>query len=128
MVKGRPVMAGDEPVEPAASIVREIYDRLEASDTFMGIAIDLEARRVPCPRRPRKCTTCGEKMKKDDGWYCARGHADQDMCQWHPSAVRFIAMNEGYTGRRIFQAASGSAEDRHAAILPGVEAKMAAAD
>ena len=122
LVKGRPVIKGDEPAEPAASVVREIYDRLEDLDTFTGIAVSLESRRIPCPRRPRKCTTCGEKMKKDDGWYCSRRH-EQDLCQWHPSAVRFIAMNEGYLGRRIFQAESGSAADRHKAVLPGVEAK-----
>ena len=132
LIKGRPVIRGDEfnaadehgnpvPGTPFA-VVREIFGRLEALDTFMAIAVSLESRRVPCPRRPRKCTTCGEKMKKDDGWYCTRGH-EQDLCQWKPSAVRFIASNEGYLGRRIFQAESGSAEDRRKAVLPGVEAK-----
>ena len=132
LAKGRPVIKGDVPCDldehgsavpgTPAAVVREIFDRLEALDTMTGIAIDLETRRVPTPRRPRKCTTCGEKLKKDDGWYCTRGH-DQDMCQWHPSAIRFIATNEGYLGRRIFQAESGSARDRRAAVLAGVEAR-----
>ena len=122
LVKGRPVIIGDEPAEPAAQVVREIFDRVEALETLSGIAVSLETRRVPTPRRPRKCTTCGEKMRKTDGWYCTRGH-DQDLFQWHPSAVRFIAMNEGYLGHRIFQAASGSPQDRRRAVLPGVQAK-----
>lgn len=128
LVKGRPVIAGDVPCEPAASIVREIFDRVEALEPFTAIAWDLRRREIPVPRRPRKCTTCGEKLHKDGsdgaprGWYCSKGH-EQDMCRWVPSAVRFIAMNEGYLGRRIFQAESSAPADRRKAVLDGVTAK-----
>lgn len=40
---------GQEPVEPAASIVREIFDRLRHGDTINRISIDFEQRRVAGP-------------------------------------------------------------------------------
>ena len=138
LVKGRPVILGDEfneadehgnpvPGTPYA-IAREIFDRVEALEPFTVIAASLEDRPIPAPRRPRKCTTCGEKMHKDrgkgqvKGYYCSRGH-EQDLCRWNPSAVRFIAMNESYRARRIYGAESASPADRRAAVLDGVEAK-----
>jgi len=125
MAKGRPVILSDEPCEPAASVVREIYDRIEANDTLNAIARSLEDRCIPAPRHPRKCTTCGYKFKKDDRKKCPHGH-EQDLCRWRASAVRFIATNVGYLGKRIFQAESGSIADRDNAVLKGVTAKWPA--
>lgn len=120
LVKGRPVIVGDEPIEPAASVVREIYARLEQGDTLAAIARSLEDRRIPAPRHPRKCTSCGYKLGKDKR--CPHGHV-QDLCQWRASAVRFIATNLGYIGLRIYQAESARPEDRRRAVLTGADGR-----
>lgn len=122
LIKGRPVILGDEPAEPAASVVREIFTRLESGDTLSRIRADLEDRRIPAPRHPRKCTSCGYVFKKDDNHQCPYGHV-QDLCQWHTSAVRFIATNISYLGLRIYQAESASLADRRRAVLTGPDGK-----
>lgn len=131
LVKGRPVIERDKwdevppPGRPAtdspAYVVREIFARIEDNATLSAIARSLEDRRIPAPRHPRKCTTCGHKFEKGDGRKCPAGHA-QDPCQWHASAVRFIATNVGYLGKRIYQAGDTSLAARDAAVLDGVTA------
>jgi site-specific DNA recombinase len=120
LIKGRLVIERDEAIEPAASIVREIYTRIERGDTLAMIARDLEDRRVPAPRHPRKCTSCGYLLGKDKR--CPHGHV-QDLCQWRASAVRFIATNIQYTGVRIYQADSARLDDRRRAVLTGEDGK-----
>ena len=131
LIKGRPRILGDVPDaldEQGTAVhgtpawaVRLIFDRIEAGHTLASVRVELEDLRIPAPRRPRKCTTCGEPMfRKDEPYGCPHGH-EQDLCQWAPSAVRFIAQNPGYVGKRIYKAKSWKPADRRAAILDGVE-------
>jgi DNA invertase Pin-like site-specific DNA recombinase len=124
LVKGRPVIDHDEPAEPAISVVREIFSRIEAGDTLSAIRASLEDRRIPAPRFPRKCTSCGYRLGKEKR--CPHGH-EQDLCQWHVSAVRFIATNIGYLGKRIHHAESARLADRRRAVLDDVTAMWPAA-
>lgn len=131
LIKGRPRILGDQPNEldendiaiagTSAWVVRLIFDRLEHGDSIAGIRAWLDEHRIPTPHRPVSCTTCGEKtIVKGRAYGCPRGH-EIDMCRWNSSTVRFIAMNPGYIGRRIFQADSWRPQDRRKAILDGVE-------
>jgi site-specific DNA recombinase len=112
MVKGKPKFVRDEPnvfdgngraiADSPAYIVREIYDRIAASEPLGRIARSLEERGISTPRRQRTYT-------------------DQP-CRWSVSTVKFLATSPAYIGKRIYQAESWRVKDRHAAVLDGVEA------
>ncbi len=114
--RGKPKFLRDEPNVSAgaghpiedspAYIVREIYDRIEHGHRPHAIARSLEDRGIPTPGKPRKYT-------------------DQP-CRWLAGTVLFIATNPAYIGKRIFHAESYRVEDRHAAVLDGVEARWPA--
>jgi site-specific DNA recombinase len=113
MVRGRPKFVRDvpnvydgngRPIENSpAYVVREIYDRIAAGDSASKIALSLENRGILIPRRPRK-------------------YADQP-CRWRFHTVLYIATNPAYIAKRTHRRESWRVADRHAAILPGVEAQ-----
>jgi site-specific DNA recombinase len=113
LVKGRPKFLRDvpnvfdgngRPIENSpAYVVREIYDRIAAGEGTGRIATSLEDRGIPIPRKPRK-------------------RVDQP-CRWGRHTVLYIATNPAYIAKRTFRRESWRVADRHAAILPGVEAQ-----
>ena len=113
LVKGRPKFLRDvpnvydgngRPIENSpAYVVREIYNRIAAGEGTGRIATSLEDRGIPIPRKPRK-------------------RVDQP-CRWGRHTVLYIATNPAYIAKRTFRRESWRVADRHAAILPGVEAQ-----
>jgi site-specific DNA recombinase len=112
MVKGKPKFLRDVPnvfdgngrpiADSPAYIVCEIYDRIAAGDSMYAIAMSLQSRGIPTPRRQRKYT-------------------DQP-CRWSVTTVKFIATSPAYIGKRIYHAESSRVKDRHAAVLEDVKA------
>jgi site-specific DNA recombinase len=87
---GRPYGYGTDrrPVEPQASIAREIFSRYAASETMRAIADDLNARGVPSPGAKWK----RERRRKDGRWLVSALHA--------------ILHNPLYVGRVIWNRSS----------------------
>ena len=113
LVKGRPRFVRDvpnvydgngRPIENSpAYVVREIYDRIAAGDGITKIANSLEDRGIEIPRKPRKRV--------------------EYPCRWGRHTVLYIATNPAYIAKRTYRRESWRVADRHAAILPGVEAQ-----
>ncbi len=111
MVKGKPKFLRDVPnvfdgngrpiADSPAYIVREIFDRIAAGDSMYAIAMSLQSRGIPTPRRQRKYT-------------------DQP-CRWTVTTVKFIATSPAYIGKRVYHAESWRVKDRHAAVLEDVK-------
>jgi site-specific DNA recombinase len=111
--RGRPKWLCDEPrvfdgnaqpiEDSPAYIVREIFDRIAAGESISRIAISLEDRQIETPQKPRR--------------------EGRSPWQWTPHTIKLIARNPAYISRRVFQAKSWRWADRHAAILPDVNAK-----
>lgn len=113
---GKPKFIRDEPnvydgngqaiVNSPAYVVREIYDRIEHGHKPGTIARSFEDRGIPIPAKPRRYT--------------------DRPCRWSAGTVLYIATNPAYIGKRVFHAESQRVEDRHAAVLDGVEARWPA--
>lgn len=107
MVSGKPKFVRDEPnvfdgngrpVEDSpAYVVRQIFDWIAEGKPVGWIARTLESRRIPTPQKPR-----------------LKGRSPY---LWTPHAVRYIARNPFYIGKRVHQAESWRVKDRHAAII-----------
>ncbi len=128
-IGGKPVIKGDVPSElgkdgspvpgTPAAVVAEIMDRIGALETATVIRDDFEDRRIPSPRFPLKCTTCGKPTGKEHA--CPDGH-EQDLCRWSTSTIRDIAGNPGYLGYRVHHVESYRPGEREKYVLPGVTA------
>src|SRR5260370_30542832 len=87
---GRPYGYGTDrrPVEPQASIAREVFSRYAGGETMLTIADDLNGRGVPSPGAGWK-----RESRRNDG-------------HWLVSALHGILHNPLYVGRVIWQRSS----------------------
>ncbi|HEY3004206.1 MAG TPA: recombinase family protein, partial [Kribbellaceae bacterium] len=79
-----------------AWVVREIFRRIAAGDSYSSIIRDLNARRVP---------TAGTLlMERNGGHRPGRPNKDPSMpLRWTLSGIKVIASNPAYIGKRIYQ-------------------------
>lgn len=90
-----------EIVEPAASVVREIFTRYDAGDSLREICRDLQARGIPTPsgRVTGSGLSAPAPARPADDEAAADEHK---RGAWRPSAIKHILNNSAYRGLATF--------------------------